>query len=91
MYHLFINLMNPITLFQHFQRAEKHRMNFLKKFVINSRKFIICSDFSFNFFLFNSMRHNLKIYTTEMFKPFYQKIILMEKDSIFYKNLTFGN
>lgn len=37
------------------------------------------------------MRHNLKIYTTEMFKPFYQKIILMEKDSIFYKNLTFGN
>lgn len=38
------------------------------------------------------MRYNLKIYSTEeMVKSFYQKIILMGKDSILYENLTFGN
>lgn len=42
--------MNPITIFQPFQRAEKHhKMNFSKNFVIDPRNLIIHLDFSLMF------------------------------------------
>lgn len=42
--------MNPITIFQPFQRTEKHhQMNFSKNFVIDTRNLIIHLDFSLMF------------------------------------------